>query len=112
MGTDDAATIAVEVRDESGTTIVSVGGELDFGTAAPLRARLSDLAQQGTGAIVLDLAGLRFIDSIGLGLLVQAKRRFAAEGLPFEVRNPATNVSRVFETSGLSELFGLGPHDH
>jgi len=107
--TEGAASITVEVDDDPGdttgeATLVTVGGDLEFGTAAPLRTTLSDLAQRGHDRVVVDLAGLRFIDSTGLSLLVQAKQRFEAEGRRLELRRPTERVTRVFETSGLAEL--------
>ena len=54
---------------------MTLGGELEFGTAASLRSALSDLVQQDCDRVVVDLAGVEFIDSTGLSLLVQAKQR-------------------------------------
>ena len=111
MSKDGAATIAVEVRHDAGAALVTLGGELEFGTAASVRATFSDLAQQGDGAVVVDLAAVRFIDSSGLSLLVQAKQRFSAQGRRFELRHPTERVSRVIETSGLAEVFALDANE-
>jgi anti-sigma B factor antagonist len=107
VSTDESATIAVEVQHDGGAALVTIGGELEFGTAASLRTTLSDLAQEGSDPVVVDLAALRFIDSTGLSLLVQAKKRFEAQGRRFELRRPTHRVIRVIETSGLAELFAL-----
>ena len=107
MTTDDPAALVAAIHDEAGTTIVALDGELEFATAASLRATFSDLARNPSGPVVVDLSALRFVDSIGLSLLVQAQQRFAAEGVPFGLRNPTQNVARVLETSGLTELFAL-----
>jgi anti-sigma B factor antagonist len=107
VSTDGPAVIAVDVQRDAGAAVVTVGGELEFGTAASLRTTLSDLAQEGSDPVVVDLAALRFIDSTGLSLLVQAKQRFAAQGRRFELRGPTPGVSRVIQISGLSELFEL-----
>ena len=107
MSTDESATIAVEVQHDAGAALVTIGGELEFGTAASLRTTLSDLAREGCDPVVVDLAALRFIDSTGLSLLVQAKQRFEAQGRRFELRRPTHRVIRVIETSGLAELFAL-----
>ncbi len=109
VNTNGGAPIAVDVRHEAGTALVTIDGELEFGTAASLRSTLSDLAQQGNGPVVVDLAALRFIDSSGLSLLVQAKRRFESDGRTFELRRPSPRVVRVIETSGLAELFAIAP---
>jgi anti-sigma B factor antagonist len=107
VSTDESATIAVEVQHDAGAALVTIGGELEFGTAASLRTTLSDLAREGYDPVVVDLAALRFIDSTGLSLLVQAKKRFEAQGRRFELRRPTHRVIRVIETCGLAELFAL-----
>jgi anti-sigma B factor antagonist len=107
VSTDESAAIAVEVQHDAGAALVTIGGDLEFGTAASLRTTLSDLARQGCDPVVVDLAALRFIDSSGLSLLVQAKQRFAAQGRRFELRRPTHRVIRVIETSGLAELFAI-----
>jgi anti-sigma B factor antagonist len=108
VSSDGSAAIAVEVHHDAGSALVTVGGELEFGTAASLRTTLSDLAQDQSDPVVLDLTALQFIDSTGLSLLVQAKQRFSAQGRRFELRSPTPRVSRVIEISGLAELFELG----
>lgn len=107
MGADGAA-IAVEVRHDAGAAIVTLGGELEFGTAASLRSAFSDLVQQDCDRVVVDMAEVRFIDSSGLSLLVQAQQRFTAQGRGFELRSPTERVIRVIETSGLGDLFAIG----
>ena len=110
MDKDGSAAIAVEVHNDAGTVLVTIGGELEFGTVASLRTTLSDLAQTDDGPIVVDLADLRFIDSTGVSLLVQAKQRFTAQGRGFRLRSLSGRVHRVIEISGLSELFELDEH--
>jgi anti-anti-sigma factor len=109
VSNEGSATIAVEVAPRNGSAVVTVGGELEFGTAAALRTTLSDLAQAECDSVVVDLAALEFIDSTGLSLLVQAKQRFESLGRQFRLRAPTPRVARVFETSGLAEVFGLEP---
>lgn len=107
MSTDGTAAIAVEVRHDARSAIVTLGGELEFGTAASLRTTFSDLVQLDCDRVVVDLAKVEFIDSSGLSLLVQAKQRFTAQGREFELRHPTDRVVRVIETSGLGELFAI-----
>jgi anti-sigma B factor antagonist len=107
MSPDGSAVIAVEVLHDAGAAVVTLGGDLEFGTAASLRTTLSELARQSCDPVVVDLAGVRFIDSTGLSLLVQAKQRFASQGRRFELRRPTRRVVRVIETSGLADLFAL-----
>ncbi len=97
--------LAVEHQDTA--AIVTIGGELEFGTAAALRSALVDVARQGCALVVVDLAGLQFIDSTGLSLLVQAQQRIESQGQRFVLRNPTDRVRRVLEISGLAQLFTI-----
>jgi anti-sigma B factor antagonist len=100
-------TIALAVEHHDHGAVVTVAGDLEFGTAASLRSALIDLSQQGADPLVVDLAGLEFIDSTGLSLLVQAKQRLEAQGHRFVLRSPTARVRRVLEISGLAELFTI-----
>jgi anti-anti-sigma factor len=104
---DTSPAIDVEVRHDAGAALVMIRGDLEFGTAASVRKAFSDLAQADGGPVVVDVAALRFIDSTGLSLLVQAKQRFDAQGRRFELRGSTGRVSRVIEISGLAELFEI-----
>jgi anti-anti-sigma factor len=107
VGTEDAPTISLQIEHSGGGAVVSVGGDLEFGTVASLRTALIDLSQQGCDPLVVDLAGLEFIDSTGLSLLIQAKQRFESEGRYFALRRPSHRVLRVLETSGIADLFSI-----
>jgi len=107
VATEDEPTISLQIEHSGGGAVVSVGGELEFGTAASLRTALIDLSQQGCDPLVVDLAGLEFIDSTGLSLLIQAKQRFESDGREFALRRPTHRVLRVLETSGVADLFSI-----
>ena len=62
--------LSVDVLDRGSDLVVSVTGELDFGTTARLTDVVQPLAATGR-SLVLDLAGLVFCDSSGLGVLVR-----------------------------------------
>jgi anti-anti-sigma factor len=49
-------------------------GEIDFTSTGPVQATLSGMILPGGGTVVVDLSGVDFIDSSGLGALVQANR--------------------------------------
>jgi anti-sigma B factor antagonist len=106
---DEGADLTVSVeRDGAGDVpgaVVLVAGELDIGTAAPLRDALLDLGDRGATPIVVDLAGVDFIDSSGVSLLVEAKQRADAAGKELVLRQPTPRVMRVLEVTGLVDLF-------
>ena len=69
----------ITVRRERGVVIAAVTGEIDISTVTRLRERLFELADSG-GTLIADLNRVTFIDSAGLGALVGAARRAAANG--------------------------------
>lgn len=93
--------------DTGGWTVLTATGEIDVAAAPGLREQLVDLIEGGTVELVVDLDGVDFIDSTGLGVLVGAVRRArAAEG---DVRLVCTNsrLLKVFDVTGLDEVFTI-----
>jgi anti-sigma B factor antagonist len=62
--------VSLTTRPGRGCTVVQVAGELDMASAPDLQAGLRQAVDNGGDTIVLDLAGVRFIDSSGLGTIV------------------------------------------
>jgi anti-sigma B factor antagonist len=100
----------LHVTASAGYIVVKVGGEIDMASAPELRECLYDTIDAGSRRLVVDLRRVSFIDSMGLGVLVGAKRRLrdhgyddgcvllvGAEGL----------VLRAFRLSGLDGVFPL-----
>jgi anti-sigma B factor antagonist len=73
--TDDL--LSIEVLDRGPDVVISISGELDFGTTARLLGVAQPLAEAGR-TLVLDLADLMFCDSSGLGAFVRLHK--LAEG--------------------------------
>ena len=84
--------------------LLTLGGELDLATVPLLQEQL-DRAGRGRGAVVIDLSGLRFIDSSGLHMLVRAERQLRASGGQLVLVRGPRAVRRVFELTGLDRYF-------
>ena len=82
------------------TEVVALEGELDFGTAFDAEMRLED-AMRRAERLVIDLGPLTFIDSTGLGVIVEANQRARREGVTLEILPGPRPVQQVFEVSGL-----------
>ena len=55
------------------------------------------------------MAGVEFLDSSGISLLIQAKQRFDTQGSAFVLRRPPPRVTRVLEVAGVADLFTIEP---
>jgi len=102
-GTPSAAEVLrILIELEGEHTVCRLAGELDSINAPRLRTVLGELIDT---EVVVDLSGLEFIDSSGLGVLVGALKRFDAAGHRLRLRAPTTAIARVFSITGLDQAF-------
>ena len=87
-------------RDEGGTTVLALSGELDLAGAPALDAALA-AAREAGGGLTVDLTELEFIDSSGLGTLVRFHNAASAAGYEYSVIAGPPQVHRAFVLSGL-----------
>ena len=93
----------VEVRAEARGTVVAVTGELDVASSHILERELAKLDE--VAFVVVDLRGLSFIDSTGLGVLVRAHQVAQEQGRRFGLVRGNGQVNRLLSLTGLdSEL--------
>ena len=86
--------------------VLSVSGEVDVATAPSLSDRFDQLIAAGHAHIAVDLAGVEFMDSTGLRVLVTAARALMPEGrLAVVAARP--NVLKIFHLTSLGEVMAL-----
>jgi anti-sigma B factor antagonist len=86
---------------------LAVRGEIDMATAPAVDEALADAIRASGGAFVVDLAGVEFLDSSGLQSLLRARALLGREDRALAVICPFGRVRRVFELSGVSDLFAF-----
>jgi len=98
-----------EVKEHShaDTEVVSVVGEVDLATAPELRTVLDRVLDAGSSALAVDLSETTFIDSTALGVLIGAWKRAQNEGRSMSVVASDPRILRVFEITGLTDLFPM-----
>ena len=107
---DPAITLTIDVASLEGTRRrVTVAGELDLVTAAELQSRLDAELTDGHD-VELDLSGVAFVDSTGLGVLVHTAQRAQAAGTGFVIREPLpSQMRRVLRVTGLDRRLPTAP---
>lgn len=99
--------VRVEPLDR-GQAVVRVFGELDLASAGDLRNVLTDLLNtRAATSIGLDLAGLTFIDSTGIGTLVVAARICEQVGVALTTVALSPFAAHVLDVTGVSGLLGV-----
>jgi anti-anti-sigma factor len=82
--------------------IIEFVGELDLSTANELLGRIQAARANGTPALVIDLTGVTFVDSVGLSLLISANNRVVEDGGRLRLLLPE-RMRSLFEITGLLE---------
>src|SRR3954452_24377713 len=97
------------VRRERRETGVGIVASWENGLGSGTEVKVA-LAEQGSREcpVVLDLRGVTFMDSSGLGLIVESNQRARKQGFRFAVAvGGATDVHRILEMSGLNKVLAF-----
>lgn len=91
--------------------IVTVAGEVDAYTAPVLRDKFVELVNSGVDRLVVDLRRVTFIESVGLGTLIAARKRLRRfdRSLCLVLSEDQRSIFRTFEITGLIKVFPIHP---
>jgi anti-sigma B factor antagonist len=92
-----------------GRTVVQVVGEIDVYTAPQLRERLDQEIEAGHYDLVVDLSGVSFMDSTGLGVLVGRLKQIRLNDGSMKLVCAHDRVLKVFVITGLDKVFAIYP---
>jgi anti-sigma B factor antagonist len=90
-----------EVAPHRDEVVVRPVGELDLATVPLVDEQLAELSSSGFTRLVLDLRGVRFLDSTGIRMLVAWHGRSTNDGVAFSVIPGPPVVQRVLEITGV-----------
>jgi anti-sigma B factor antagonist len=102
---------AFEVRDRSvrqdGTTVLRIAGYLDIDGSSKLQEVLAGLLQEGVRRVVLECSDLRFITSVGVGVLIVAVGDFRGVGGDIEITALNEDLRSIFTMLDLTDYVTL-----
>jgi anti-anti-sigma factor len=99
----------ITTRRIESVTLVHLAGNLDTESADSAEQTLKGLIDGGTTRILVNLAGVEFVSSAGLRvLLVTAKRLRGTDGA-LRISNLNEMVNQVFEISGFTAILSVFP---
>jgi anti-sigma B factor antagonist len=90
-------------------TVIEVKGEVDLYSAPRLKELIGDLVAGGRNRIAVELEGVEFMDSTGLGVLIGGLKRCREAGGTLSLVAPTEPVRKVLSITGLDKVFPI--HD-
>ena len=105
-------TVPLEItqREMSGIYLLALRGRLVLGEeSSGFRATVESLLSSGATKIVVNLERVNYVDSAGLGALIEAHRNTAAKGGRLKLSNLGPNFKRALEIAKLLTIFETCP---
>lgn len=101
--------LSVSTHRRDNAALVTVVGDIDLATRDQLDAALAEaIALAGMTAVDVDLAGVEFLDSSGIAVLLKNRRRAESGGKRFSVVAAGDLARRILVTGGVWELLSEG----
>lgn len=97
----------VSTEEEADGVVLRVEGEVDVYTSPALRDELYRLIDDGAPRVTVDLNGMDFIDSSGLGVFVGALKRVRERSSELELRGVQPSTRKVLDITGLVQVFTI-----
>jgi anti-sigma B factor antagonist len=91
--------------------VLPLEGEIDLHVSPRLERALASIIKKQPPCVVVDLAGVRFIDSSGLAVLIRALQDVQKYGGKLAISGMNENVRPIFEMARLDQVFVIDPRD-
>ncbi len=100
--------LLLQDRLDNGIAVVTVTGDVDVATCAALRdGLLQVVGDENFRGLVVNLAGVSFIDSTGIGVLVGVWRRTKATQGSLALASPSRQAQSVLDATGLTKVLSI-----
>jgi anti-sigma B factor antagonist len=96
-----------KTRQDGKVTVIELSGEIDVKCAPQLKDLLQGLIDEGKKQLLVDLIGVPFMDSTGLGIFVNAFKRIQQTGGAIKFASPQEELSKVFSLTQTDKVFSV-----
>lgn len=97
----------VQTESEGTSALVTLRGDFDLQVAARVADELTRVEAGGPELLVIDLSGLSFMDSSGMGVIAAAQARATEAGRRLVVVKPPPTVKRALDLSRFGEMIEI-----
>lgn len=101
--------MTLTLHPDGAALICQVGGELNAITAPQLKHTLSEAVRSGRNKLVIDLSGVLFIDSSGLGALISGLKTAKQSGGNLVLAGLQEQARTIFEITMAYRIFDIFP---
>ena len=93
-------------RREGENLYIYLSGEIDEHSVASVRTRADRLIDENAGLsrAIFNLAGVKFMDSTGIGFLIGRYKKLQKYGMEMYLENPNTGADKILELSGIYSI--------
>jgi len=96
--------LRIDRGEDTGWVVLTLVGVVDVATAAQLRQALIEVQQGLDRYVALDLDGIEFMDSFGLGVIVGGLKRAAAQGGELVLICSRSRLRQLLDLTRLTEI--------
>ncbi len=96
--------LSFSISQGPGCAVVSVAGEIDMSTERAFRDGLAAVLARGAVRVVVDLAGVTFMSSSGIAVLLGTRRVLAEQGGLLVLAAPRGEVAQVLSLTGVGGM--------
>jgi anti-sigma B factor antagonist len=99
--------LTFDVDRRGDETAIAISGEIDLQTAPALRGLVDEIVAKGQTSIVLDMTGVTFLDSSGLGALLGIRREVQAAGGTLALTDLQPPIRKILAITRLESAFEI-----
>ncbi len=96
-----------ELSEESGKSILSLREQLTFSDRSGFDGLIPQILRNRAKSVVVDLKGLEYMDSAGLGMLLTLRDKADKAGASVTLRQPKGDVKELLKLSCFDTLFAI-----
>jgi anti-sigma B factor antagonist len=101
----------IKLKDEGAVVVMNLSGRLDLASGSGLKEQVKELLDKERSLLHLNLSGVDFINSSGLGVLVSIMKEARLRKGRLTLSNLASYVNEIFEITQLSHIFEIFPSE-
>jgi len=98
--------LETSTREIDGVKVLDVTGEIDVYTAPQFKEAVNSILESGQKHLIINMAGVTYMDSSGFGTLLSATKRLRPQGGTVNLVKCNSSIDRILRITRLNTIFG------